>query len=189
MTRTHRDADDGASVPAADRRRPLQRSVQATTARRALQSGGARPGIDGTAYDTAWLASLADPVDPESPRFPAALQWLIEHQHEDGSWGGAVRYQHDRVLSTLAALTALSTCGRRARDRASIEAGTRYLWRHGHLLRSEPVELVGFELLLPSLVQRARAVGVAVPPHLDVYREQRLEKLRLIPPQLLYSPR
>jgi halimadienyl-diphosphate synthase len=30
---------------------------------------------------------------------------------------------------------------------------------------------------------------VAVPPHLDVYREQRLEKLRLIPPQLLYSPR
>jgi len=193
MTRAHPGSAashlDGATVPSVDRRRPTPRTVKAAPAWLTLQSDGPLLGIGGTAYDTAWLASLADPGAPQAARFPLALQWLIEHQHEDGSWGGAIRYQHDRILCTLAALTALSTRGRRARDRASIEAGTRYLWRHGHMLPSEPVELVGFELLLPSLVQRAQAVGIAVPPHLDVYRQQRLEKLRLIPTQLLYSSR
>jgi halimadienyl-diphosphate synthase len=189
MTRPQPGAHDRVGARLGERRRPLPRVWHGTTARDALRSGRAGSGIDGTAYDTAWLAALGDPADRRAARFPVALQWLIEHQHADGSWGGAVRYEHDRVLSTLAALTALSARGRRARDRAGIEAGTRYLWRHGHLLRSEPVELVGFELLLPSLVQRAQAAGVAVPPHLDVYREQRAEKLRLIPPELLYSPR
>ena len=159
-----------------ERRRPVTRLAD-------------RSGIAGTAYDTAWLASLHDPNDPASPRYPMALQWLVENQHADGSWGGAVRYQHDRVICTLAALTALCSQGRREIDRVAIEEGTRYLWRHGHLLKSEPVELVGFELLLPALVQRAQDAGVNVPPHLDVYKEQRLAKLQLIPPQLLYSPR
>src|SRR5436853_539081 len=73
--------------------------------------------------------------------------------------------------------------------RRAVDAGTRYLWQHGHLLDREPVELVGFELLLPALVQRAREAGVAVPPHLDIYRAQRARKLDLIPASALYSPR
>jgi halimadienyl-diphosphate synthase len=169
-----------------ERRHPI---TQIAERRRQVSRITERSGIAGTAYDTAWLASLADPADPTQPRYPLALQWLIENQHADGSWGGAVRYQHDRVLCTLAALTALCRRGRREGDRVAIEDGTRYLWRHGHLLKTEPVELVGFELLLPALVQRAQDAGVAVPPHLDVYKAQRLAKLELIPPQLLYSPR
>jgi hypothetical protein len=70
-----------------------------------------------------------------------------------------------------------------------VDAGTRYLWQHGHLLGREPVELVGFELLLPALVERARLAGVAVPPHLDIYGPQRMKKLELIPSHALYSPR
>jgi halimadienyl-diphosphate synthase len=150
---------------------------------------GARPGIAGTAYDTAWLASVPAAENPHSSRFPTALQWLVEHQHPDGSWGGAVEYHHDRVVSTLAALAALKQFGRRASDVAAIEAGTRYLWQHGHRMMGEPMELVGFELLVPSLVQHARAAGVAVPSHLDVYAQQREHKLRLIPSDALYSTR
>src|ERR671933_784754 len=125
----------------------------------------ARPGIPGTAYDTAWLASVAAPDDPRRPLFPAALQWLVEHQWPDGSWGGAIRYEHDRVLCTLAALAPLATFGRRSEDHACVAAGTRYLWQHSHRLAAEPAELVGFELLLPPLVQRAEEAGIAVPPH------------------------
>ncbi|MEX2430977.1 MAG: hypothetical protein WD645_03555, partial [Dehalococcoidia bacterium] len=56
------------------------------------------PGIAATAYDTAWVASVPSAKDPRQPRFPLALLWLRSHQHADGSWGGAVRYEHDRLL-------------------------------------------------------------------------------------------
>ena len=96
-----------------------------------LGSAGARPGINGTAYDTAWLAGVPSRSNRRHSCFPSALQWLVEHQQADGSWGGDVRYEHDRILSTLAALAPLASFGRRAADRACIRAGTRYLWQHG----------------------------------------------------------
>lgn len=148
-----------------------------------------RPGISGVAYDTAWLAGMPAPTDRRSSRFPTALRWLVDNQLSDGSWGSSVRYEHDRILCTLAALAPLAEFGRHAEERRAVEAGTRYLWQHGHLLSSEPVELVGFELLVPSLVQRARAAAVAVPPHLDIYARQRAQKLDLIPHEAMYSPR
>ena len=148
-----------------------------------------RRGIEGVAYDTAWIASVPERADRRNSRFPTTLRWLADNQLADGSWGSSVRYEHDRILCTLAALAPLAEFGRRAEDVRAVEAGTRYLWQHGHLVGTEPVELVGFELLLPALVERARNAGVAVPPHLDVYSAQRKRKLELIPPQALYSPR
>ncbi len=153
-----------------------------------LGEAESRPGISGTAYDTAWLASVPDPSNPLRSRYPAALQWLVDRQLPDGSWGGSVRYEHDRVLCTLAALTPLALFGRRGKDRAAVQAGTRYLWQHGHLLAGEPTEMVGFELLLPMLLQRAESAGIETPPHIDIYERQRAEKLRLIPTEKLYSP-
>jgi halimadienyl-diphosphate synthase len=154
-----------------------------------LGEPGTRPGIAGVAYDTAWLAGLPDQVDRRTSRFPTALRWLADNQLADGSWGSEVRYEHDRILCTLAALAPLAEFGQRAEDHRAVDAGTRYLWQHGHLLGREPVELVGFELLLPALVDRARQAGVAVPPHLDIYAPQRARKLELIPSYALYSPR
>jgi halimadienyl-diphosphate synthase len=146
-----------------------------------------RPGIAGVAYDTAWLAGVPAAADRGVSRFPTSLRWLADHQLSDGSWGSSVRYEHDRVLCTLAALAPLAQFGRRDDDRRAVEAGTRYLWQHGHLLGHEPIELVGFELLLPTLVERASAAGVAVPPHLDVYQAERTRKLNLLPAEMLYS--
>src|SRR5260221_3932149 len=154
-----------------------------------LGDASTRPGITGVAYDTAWLASLPTHNDRRSSRFPTTLRWLADNQLTDGSWGSSVRYEHDRILCTLASLAPLAEFGRRAEDRRAVEAGTRYLWQHGHLIGHEPVELVGFELLLPALVDRARKSGVAVPPHLDIYSAERARKLDLIPAAALYSPR
>ncbi len=153
-----------------------------------LREPAARTGIAGVAYDTAWLAGVSAMSDRRQSRFPTSLRWLAENQLADGSWGSPVRYEHDRILGTLAALAPLAQFGRRDDDRRAVEAGTRYLWQHGHLLGREPVELVGFELLLPTLVERARLAGVAVPPHLDIYHTERERKLQLIPTHALYSP-
>ena len=154
-----------------------------------LGEPGTRPGIAGTAYDTAWLAGVPSDGGRHASLFPSALQWLVEHQMPDGSWGGEVRYEHDRILCTLAALAPLAEFGRSDAHLACVARGTRYLWQHGHLLANEPTEPVAFELLLPALAERATRAGVPVPPHLDIYSEQRGEKLRLIPFDALYSPR
>ncbi|MEX2430938.1 MAG: prenyltransferase/squalene oxidase repeat-containing protein, partial [Dehalococcoidia bacterium] len=146
------------------------------------------PGIAATAYDTAWMASVPSAKDPRQPRFPLALLWLRSHQHADGSWGGAVRYEHDRLLSTLAALPAMATFQRSPQDAKRVERGTRYVWQHQHLLSGEHTELVGFEVLLPALLERARKAGIPTPPYRDVYGGERAEKLKLIPPDALYSP-
>jgi halimadienyl-diphosphate synthase len=145
--------------------------------------------IASTAYDTAWIASLPDPGDRRRPRFPASFAWMLDHQHPDGSWGGSLPYQHDRLISTLAACLALT----RFRDLGAADEALRraqsYLWRHAHLLRSEPIELVGFELLLPALAQEVAQAGVSLPGYLDAYAEQRARKLALIPADMMYSAR
>lgn len=178
------------SLPGASEERPRRRASDRVEELIAiLRDDRARPAIAGTAYDTAWLASVPRPDHSRQPRYPLALQWLVDHQHSDGSWGGSLRYEHDRVVCTLASLIPLASFGRRQTDHERVQAGTRYLWQHGQHLAEEPVELVGFELLLPSLVRRAREAGLILPPSLDSYRVVEDEKLRLIPPDALYSPR
>jgi halimadienyl-diphosphate synthase len=144
--------------------------------------------IASTAYDTAWVASLPDPADPRRPRFPAAMEWLIGQQHPDGSWGGAISYQHDRILSTLAALLPLIRFHEYEAAHLALQRAQSYIWRNAHLLRSEVCELVGFELLLPALVRQAAQAGIQLPAYLDVYAAERERKLTLIPPELMYSP-
>jgi ent-copalyl diphosphate synthase len=171
------------------RRKTVQPEGQQRGGHELLGPAASRPGISGVAYDTAWLAALTTSEDRQTSRFPTTLRWLADNQLADGSWGSSVRYEQDRILCTLASLAPLAEFGRRAEDRKAVEAGTRYLWQHGHLIGREPIELVGFELLVPALVNRARAAGVAVPPHLDFYVKERTAKLNLIPKNALYSPR
>lgn len=153
-----------------------------------LAAGAESRAIASTPYDTAWVAAVPHPNDRRDPRFPTALSWITANQHPDGSWGSALPYTHDRIICTLSALIPLARFGRRELDRVQLRRGERYLWQHGHLLERDPCELVGFELLLPTLTQLARDVGVAVPPYLVGFGQERSEKLRLLPPHLLYSP-
>ncbi|CAA9258093.1 MAG: hypothetical protein AVDCRST_MAG26-2204 [uncultured Chloroflexia bacterium] len=144
--------------------------------------------IASTAYDTAWLASLPCPDAPNVPRFPMTLAWIPERQLPDGSWGSYVPYVPERIVCTLSALVALARFDQEGSFRSQILAGERYLWQHVHILGSEPCELVAFELLLPSLIERAVDSGIDVPPHVDQYRTERQAKLALLPIDKIYSP-
>lgn len=140
-----------------------------------------------SAYDTAWMARVPS-EDGQGARWPELIGWLIEHQWLDGSWGGALRYYHDRVICTLAALIALREHGEGREAEDAIERGERYIWHNVHRLRYDPFELAGFELILPALLTEALAVGLDIPTHTCGYGQVRQEKLALIPSDLLYSP-
>jgi len=142
-------------------------------------------------YDIAWMARIPN-QHQDGARWPELINWLIENQWLDGSWGGTIRYYHDRILCTLAAIIALKQHGPKhvgAIAEEAIERGERYIWHNLHRLLHDPFELVGFELILPNLLMEALALGLDVPKHTCGYGAIRREKLSLIPPEMLYSPK
>jgi halimadienyl-diphosphate synthase len=140
-------------------------------------------------YDVAWLARLRSP-DGGGLRWPELIDWLLERQHPDGSWGGEIVYYHERIIVTLTVAIALHENGhaQNPQVRQAVQRAERYLWQHLHLLPRDPLELVGFELILPTLLGEARSLGLDVPLHACGYEEVQTTKLRLIPPDMLYSP-
>ena len=116
-----------------------------------------------TAYDTAWVARLGE-LDKEIS--DQALDWIARHQLRDGSWGaGETRYYHDRVISTLAAMIALSKRGRRAVDQFQIERGQMALdaltrGATKGLLGDPNAATIGFEMIVPTLLAEAESLGI-----------------------------
>ncbi len=138
-------------------------------------------------YDIAWMAQLRA-ADGQSPRWPDLLDWLLTHQWPDGSWGGTIPYYHDRILCTLASIIALREHDSNGVCEAAIQRGTQYIWRNLHHLRTDLVEAAGFELLLPTLLAKARQINIGVPEHFCGYGRIRDSKLRLLPLDMLYKP-
>lgn len=133
-----------------------------------------------SAYDTAWLAWL----------YPAAREWLINAQHPDGSWGAELEYYHDRVIATLSAINAIAATSANASDLKRVERGIRYLEGAIPRLAEDVYETIGFELLLPSLVEIGRSLGLKldriqtlIEPQMPIYHQ----KLALIPKEMIYS--
>jgi halimadienyl-diphosphate synthase len=144
---------------------------------RLLAGLGQRP-VAAMAYATAWAARLT--ADDGRPEFPRARQWLREHQHADGSWGGVVPNPYDRLVSTLAAVLALHD----ADDHwaaASVRSGVDYLRGHATDWQGAVGEPIGFEVVAPHLVARAGAVGLLSMGGLSELTALRDDKLARIP--------
>lgn len=147
--------------------------------------------VEPTAYDTAWVARVPSLDDDGAPAFPSALAWLLEHQRADGSWGASLEYHHDRLQSTLRAVLTLAHWQRRqghTRWQDRINTACVAFAHHATLLARDPYDLIGFELILPTLLQEARALGLPLPfdAFATVHR-LREEKLARIPPELVYT--
>lgn len=140
-----------------------------------------------SAYDIAWLARLKK-IPQAYGNWDEMSEWLLENQRPDGSWGAEIVYYHDRIICTLSAVIALQEVMHTPQAVQAIRRGETYIWQHFHLLKNDPLELVGFELLLPTLLDEALAFGLDVPDHACGYREIRTAKMQLIPSDKLYSP-
>jgi len=142
--------------------------------------------MSATAYDTAWVARLGD-VDRELSN--NALNWICENQLPDGSWGAELPYYyHDRVISTLSAMIALTYRGRRSQDHARIEKGLFALERIAEGatqgLQGDPNgATVGFEMIVPTLVAEAENLGIIkrqgerILGRLSNFRKLKLQKM------------
>lgn len=140
-----------------------------------------------TAYDTAWIARLAD-ID--STMSNTALNWICENQNPDGSWGaGELFYYHDRVISTISAMLALSRRGRRANDKLRIDRGRQALERIASddiqgFLTDPNATTVGYETIMPTLVAEAEKLnildhqGERLLGPLTLQRKAKLERLK-----------
>lgn len=139
-------------------------------------------------YDVAWMVRVPS-ANGDGPRWPELIDWLLRNQWPDGSWGGAIRYYHDRILCTLTAMIALKEQGEGEAVSKAIARGERYIWTNMHFLYHDPIELAGFELILPTLLAQARLLHLDVPTHACGYGQIRATKLRLLPAELFYSPK
>jgi halimadienyl-diphosphate synthase len=140
-----------------------------------------------TVYDTCWAARLTN--EDGSLAYPHLLQALMERQHPDGSWGSRAPYVHDRVLSTLAVLL-LRRFGHRRYNREQWLAGERYIWEHTGELEHDVHPTVGFEMILPVLLDEGKELGLDLPyVQLRRYEAERAEKLKVLPLQRLLEIR
>ncbi|MFH8980243.1 prenyltransferase/squalene oxidase repeat-containing protein [Streptomyces varsoviensis] len=109
-------------------------------------------------YDTARIATLL----PSRRHTDGILDWLASRQRADGGWG-APRIPHARDLPTLAAILALH---RSPAHRAAARYGADFLRRHAPRHWGGPPGQdipVGLELLLPPLLDEARAARLPLP--------------------------
>ena len=65
-------------------------------------------------YDTAWMAMVPCPNSPQAPFFPQCVNWLLDNQLHDGSWGLPSCdpfLVKNALLSTLACILPLKQWG------------------------------------------------------------------------------
>src|SRR2546430_1893684 len=94
-----------------------------------------------SSYDIAWLARLQSPTPAEAQAealWPDLIDWPLEHQHADGSWGGRIVYYHDRIICTLAAAIAICKNGHSQLATEALQRAEHYLWHHLHFLPRDP---------------------------------------------------
>ncbi len=147
--------------------------------------GGGR--ISASAYETAWVALVRHPEDPQRLAFPASLDWLPRHQRRDGTWGPP--FPHC-VIPTMAALLAL----RRAPEptdalQAAAARGLRALRR---ILPRWSADAAGdtpfFEFLILNLAAELERVDVHLDvPDRDLLLARREAKLARLPLDALYA--
>ncbi|KAJ1279657.1 hypothetical protein BS78_04G170900 [Paspalum vaginatum] len=147
--------------------------------------------INVSAYDTAWVALVKNQEGGYGgPQFPLSIDWIAKNQLPDGSWGDKTCFLiHDRIINTLACIVALKSWNvHHEKCRKGRSFICQNLWRLNE--DDEDCMLVGFEITLPTLLEKAKDLGLDLPydePALQVIYAKREMKLAKIPKHLLHD--
>nr|UPQ49774.1 ent-copalyl diphosphate synthase [Vittaria appalachiana] len=143
-----------------------------------------------SAYDTAWVAMVPSLDGSNKPQFPQCLKWIIDNQFYDGSWGdGELFLAYDRVCSTVACLVTLKLWNV---GHQNIEKGVNFVRNNISKMNHEAEDYmpIGFEVVFPTMMDDAKALGLNLPydaPIVKKFREEQTKKLNRIPMDLLHS--
>ncbi|TVU42425.1 hypothetical protein EJB05_08829, partial [Eragrostis curvula] len=129
-----------------------------------------------SSYDTAWVAMVPLPgSNHDAPCFPQCVEWILENQHGDGSWGtnkSDSSVNKDTLLSTLACVVALKKWNvgseqtkREFLDMAKIIlAGLQFVARNLSIVMDQQIDApVSFNITFPALVSLATGMGLEFP--------------------------
>ncbi|KMT01610.1 hypothetical protein BVRB_9g216050 [Beta vulgaris subsp. vulgaris] len=116
-----------------------------------------------SAYDTAWVAMVPSPAAPTTPCFPGTVNWILENQLHDGSWGGVVHH-HDTCLlkdslsSTLACVLALNTWS--VGEEQMIKGLDFIMSNFASAIDEEQHSPIGFNVIFASMIEKALKLDV-----------------------------
>ncbi|MCD9559424.1 synthase [Datura stramonium] len=96
-------------------------------------------------YDTAWVAMVPSRHSPKQPCFPQCLDWILENQREDGSWG--LNPSHPLLVSF--GIGFIETC---------------YGWAVDN---KDQISPLGFEIIFGSMIKYAEKLNLNLPLHSD----------------------
>uniref|UniRef100_A0A0D9YTX9 Terpene synthase N-terminal domain-containing protein n=1 Tax=Oryza glumipatula TaxID=40148 RepID=A0A0D9YTX9_9ORYZ len=117
-----------------------------------------------SSYDTAWVAMVPVQGSHQTPRFPQSIEWILQNQYDDGSWGtnlpGLV-VNKDILLCTLACVVALK---RWNTGRHHISRGLNFIGRNFSVAMDEQIVApVGFNITFSGLLSLATGMGLELP--------------------------
>nr|ADL14246.1 pimara-8(14),15-diene synthase [Taiwania cryptomerioides] len=125
--------------------------------------------ISPSAYDTAWVARVPAIDGSAEPQFPQMMDWILENQLPDGSWGEKRRFLAcDRFLNTLACLVTLTFWGV---GNDQVQRGVDFLRRNTKGMIKEAGGHHGFEMVFPALLNEAKLLGLDLPNGLSVIKQ------------------
>ncbi|XP_058072226.1 ent-kaurene synthase, chloroplastic [Magnolia sinica] len=117
-----------------------------------------------SSYDTAWVAMVPSLDSPQFPCFPECLNWLLENQWPDGSWGLPDRHPllcKDALSSTLACVLALR---RWNVGREHVKRGLHFIGSNFDSATDEKQHSpIGFDIIFPGMIEYAEDMGLDLP--------------------------
>nr|ATG30214.1 ent-kaurene synthase [Poa pratensis] len=115
-------------------------------------------------YDTAWVAMVPLRGSPHTPCFPQCVEWILQNQHENGSWdindfGSSAN--KDILLSTLACVLALKKWNV---GHEQMRRGLHFIGRYFSIVMDEQIAgPMGFSVIFPGMLKLAIAMGLQFP--------------------------
>ncbi|KAK6933935.1 Terpene synthase, N-terminal domain, partial [Dillenia turbinata] len=117
-----------------------------------------------SAYDTAWVAMVPTPNSPNAPLFPRCVEWVLENQLNDGSWGRPHRdpfLTKDALSSTLACVLALK---RWDMAEGHVKKGLHFIESNFASINDQKQHSpIGFDIIFPGMVEYARHMDLVLP--------------------------